>query len=249
MDSPRSATAGGRTALAPQRRPGRLRVAALMRAGAEVIAERGYEATTMAEIAARAEAPIGSLYRFFPNKDALAEALIQRYTEQVDAAFEKIDSRRESSTTAEFADALLASMVELRGETHAAVVALLDARPDGSALRGRLMAAYLAHIVRKLKLRAPRLSTRAAEDMAVALMQNMKAVKSMSAEQNPGVVAELRTMTRLYLASKLGTEGDRDRPAAIRRGLGCARARESPAARRERYRRGALCHDSARRRC
>jgi AcrR family transcriptional regulator len=29
----------------------------------------------MAEIAARADAKIGSLYRFFPNKDAVAERL------------------------------------------------------------------------------------------------------------------------------------------------------------------------------
>jgi hypothetical protein len=29
----------------------------------------------MAEIAARADAKIGSLYRFFPNKDAVADAI------------------------------------------------------------------------------------------------------------------------------------------------------------------------------
>ena len=55
-----------RSALEPQRRPGRLRVAALLEAGAAVIAERGYEAATMAEVAARAGAPIGSLYQILP---------------------------------------------------------------------------------------------------------------------------------------------------------------------------------------
>ena len=39
-----------RVALEPQRRPGKLRVAALLDAGAAVIAERGYEAATMAEV-------------------------------------------------------------------------------------------------------------------------------------------------------------------------------------------------------
>src|ERR1700676_1841995 len=107
MSSPRPAPARSRTALEPQRRPGKLRVAALMRAGAEVIAARGFEAATMAEIAARAGAPIGSPSRFFPNKDALADALMRRYIELIDAAFEKIDSRRESSTTEAFAEALL----------------------------------------------------------------------------------------------------------------------------------------------
>ena len=203
MSSPRSAPARGRTALEPQRRPGRLRVAALLRAGADVIAERGFAAATMAEIAARARAPIGSLYRFFPSKDALADALIRNYRELIDATFEKIDSRRESSTTEAFADALLGSLVELRGE-QACVVALLDARSDGSARRGEFHDAFLRHIARTLKMRDPRLGTREVEDMAVVLLQNLKAMKSLSEERDAGAIAELRAMTRLYLTSKLG---------------------------------------------
>jgi AcrR family transcriptional regulator len=204
MSSPRSAPTRSRTALEPQRRPGKLRVAALLRAGAEVIAERGFAAATMAEIAARAGAPIGSLYRFFPNKDALADALIRRYSELIDAAFEKITSRRESSTTDAFADALLTSLVELRGETQAAVVALLDARSDGSVRRSEFHEVYRRHIARTLQLRDPRLSTREAEDMAVVLLQNMKTMKSLSPERDAGAIAELRAMTKLYLTSKLG---------------------------------------------
>ena len=67
-----------RDPLEPKRRRGELRVASLLAAAAEVIAERGYEAATMAEIAARAGAQIGSLYHFFPNKEVLADALIER---------------------------------------------------------------------------------------------------------------------------------------------------------------------------
>jgi AcrR family transcriptional regulator len=203
MTSPKPAPSHQRTALEPQRRPGKLRVAALMRAGAQVIAERGFEAATMAEIAARAGAPIGSLYRFFPNKDALADALMNHYSELIDAAFEKIDCRRESSSTEAFADTLLASLVELRGETQAAVVALLDARSDFSARRGEFHDAFRRHIVRVLKLREPRLGAQKAEDMAVVLLQNLKTMKSLRAEQDAGAIAELRAMTRLYLTSEL----------------------------------------------
>jgi AcrR family transcriptional regulator len=193
-----------RTALEPQRRPGKERVAALLRAGAAVIAERGFEAATMAEIAARADAPIGSLYRFFPSKEALADALIQRYRELIDTAFEKIDARRDSSTTAAFADALLTSLTGFGGETLAAVVALLDAHPEGSARRSEFHTAYLHHIARVLKRRDPRLSAKQTEDMSVVLLQNMKAMKSLNRERDAGAIAELRTMTRLYLESKLG---------------------------------------------
>jgi AcrR family transcriptional regulator len=41
----------------------------------------------MAEIAPAPSAQIGSLYRFFPNKEVLADALIQRYGELIDEAF------------------------------------------------------------------------------------------------------------------------------------------------------------------
>jgi len=68
-------------AKAPQRRNGKLRVAAILKAGAAVISEKGYEMATMAEIAARSNTKIGSLYRFFPNKEVLANALIAHYHE------------------------------------------------------------------------------------------------------------------------------------------------------------------------
>src|SRR5476651_271285 len=124
----------GRAALEPQRSTGKRRVAELMRAGADVFAERGFEAATMAEIAARAGAQIGSLYRFFPNKDALADALILRYRELVEAAFETTDRRAGSSTIEEFADDLLSVFASVRGES-AAIIALLDARSDATAWR------------------------------------------------------------------------------------------------------------------
>jgi AcrR family transcriptional regulator len=48
-----------RVPLEPQRDVGRQRVAGLLQAAAAVIQERGFEAATMAEIAARADANIG----------------------------------------------------------------------------------------------------------------------------------------------------------------------------------------------
>ena len=61
------------SAVRQHRRRGRERVAALLAAAATVFAERGYEAATMTEVAARAGASIGSLYQFFPTKELLAE--------------------------------------------------------------------------------------------------------------------------------------------------------------------------------
>jgi hypothetical protein len=52
-----------RASLEPQRDVGRRRVAELLQAAAAVLQERGFEAATMAEIAARADAKIGQLPR------------------------------------------------------------------------------------------------------------------------------------------------------------------------------------------
>ena len=123
-----------RVALEPRRRPGRLRVAALLEAGAAVIAERGFEAATMAEIAARAGAPIGSLYRFFPNKEVLADALLRRFKNTIDDAFAAIDARARELSIAALVDALFALVDELRGEIRP-MAALLDAHSDWSAKR------------------------------------------------------------------------------------------------------------------
>jgi AcrR family transcriptional regulator len=192
----------GRAALEPQRSTGKRRVAELMRAGADVFAERGFEAATMAEIAARAGAQIGSLYRFFPNKDALADALILRYRELVEAAFETTDRRAGSSTIEEFADDLLSVFASVRGES-AAIIALLDARSDATAWRGDFHDRALRGVVASLKLRDGSLGDEKANDMAVVLLQNMKMMKSLDEEQNAGAIAELRAMTALYLKSKL----------------------------------------------
>ncbi len=200
--SPKIAELRGRGALQPQRSTGKRRVAELLRAGADVIAERGYEAATMAEIAARAGAQIGSLYRFFPNKDCLGDALIARYRELVDAAFERTDSRSRSSTIEEFADDLLGVFAGVRGETPC-IVALLDARSDATAWRGDFHERALRGVITSLKLRDRTLGDETAADMAVVLLQNMKTIKSLDAVQNAGAIAELRTMTALYLKSKL----------------------------------------------
>ncbi len=218
MDSNKSRPNRQRSAREPQRQRGVLRVASLMEAAAAVIAERGFEAATMAEIAARADAQIGSLYRFFPNKEVLADALIHRYGELIDEAFGKIAGQAASLPVNELADSLIDSLVELHGESRA-IIALLEARSEWSVKRAEFRQAALRRIARILMLRSPRLRPETAEDVAVVLLHNMKTMKALTLEQgiaaSPGATAELREMNRLYLASKLSKKHQgRDRKEA-----------------------------------
>jgi len=195
-----------RVALEPRRRPGRLRVAALLEAGAAVIAERGFEAATMAEIAARAGAPIGSLYRFFPNKEVLADALLRRFKNTIDDAFAAIDARARELSIAALIDALFALVDQLRGEIRP-MAALLDAHSDWSAKRSEFRSAVRTHIAGTLMACRPGLDAQSAGDIAAILLQLMKMKSQLTREaaeaENPRVLNELRKMTRLYLADRL----------------------------------------------
>lgn len=65
---------------------GEQRMAALLDAAAEVFAAQGYAKASTNAIAAAAGASPGTLYQFFKNKEAIAEALTARYVERLRAA-------------------------------------------------------------------------------------------------------------------------------------------------------------------
>lgn len=78
--------------LAPRKRPAQSRarttVDALLQSGAELFALRGYARTTTNDIAERAGVSVGSLYQYFPNKDAILTALLERHLDAVNTVIE-----------------------------------------------------------------------------------------------------------------------------------------------------------------
>jgi AcrR family transcriptional regulator len=64
---------------APRQSRSRTTVDAILEAAAQVFTTHGYAAGTTNRIAARAGVSIGSLYEYFPNKDALLVALMERH--------------------------------------------------------------------------------------------------------------------------------------------------------------------------
>lgn len=54
-------------------------VASLVEAGARILAQRGWAGLTTNEVARVAGASVGSLYQYFPDKLAIAEAIRQRH--------------------------------------------------------------------------------------------------------------------------------------------------------------------------
>lgn len=77
----------------PAQERSRARVERILDAAARVFAEVGYEAATTEAIAARAGTSIGSLYQFFPNKQALFVAIGQTYLDESQALFDELIAR------------------------------------------------------------------------------------------------------------------------------------------------------------
>ncbi len=160
MDSHKSSSKKTRAVHLPQRSNGRLRVAAILQAAAAVIADEGYESATMAEIAARSGTKIGSLYRFFPNKESLAETLVVSARKNLDTVFDHFDAGANALSSRALADDLMALIVELF--TRPAFLKLYDASQDWSVKREEFRMALLKRIAKTLMIHSPNLSKKSA---------------------------------------------------------------------------------------
>ena len=69
---------------------GKERMQSLLLAAEEVFADVGYENATTNLIASRAAVSPGTLYQFYPNKEAMAEALAARYAEALEGLHETV---------------------------------------------------------------------------------------------------------------------------------------------------------------
>jgi AcrR family transcriptional regulator len=196
-------TAPAPTAKEPKRKRGIARVAKLLDAGAAVFAEQGYKAATMTEIAARAGAPIGSLYQFFPNKDVLADALIARYAEHVEAALDRIKAEAPELDGMQLGDRLLDVLVTHATERSLAL-SLLDARWEQPGVRpGLLREGVRRRIAEILAIWRPAMTEDVAQAMAVVLLQAMKSLVQLHEEKRyPGkaeAIAQWRGWVQRYL--------------------------------------------------
>lgn len=194
-------------AVEPKRARGRARVEAILVAACEVFAEQGYDRATMTEIAARSGAAIGSLYRFFPTKDALGEAILQRFFEQSAAAFDDVAHRAADLAPRALADALIHAF---RGSTpeelRAGVSAVLAGRGDVEQLRTDFRARRRKQVARILRAANPALEPADAQARAAVIFYLVKGEETIPREEptvSRRVVAELRRLVTEYVAESL----------------------------------------------
>lgn len=211
----------------PRRRQarGERRIAVLLDVAAQVFADVGFEAATTNTIAARAGMSPGSLYQFFANKDAIAEALTARYVEQL----------RATQAEAFAPDVAHLSLDALIDRVVDPLVAFHLAHPGfqalflGSEASSRLAAAtqqlhqaVLSRVEAILAARAPALPPERRARSARVSVQLFKGLLPLVLAAEPAeraaVIGELKAVLRGYLAPIDGVAAPAGSPRS--RGVG-----------------------------
>ncbi len=202
MDSQKSTAPSEVTAKQPKRSRGEARVATLLTAAAEVFSEKGFDGATMSEIAARAHAPIGSLYQFFPNKDLISNALLAQGSEQLSEMLEGLQPLVAGMSGPDLADLLFARLTRALDDLPA-FVALTDGRAEAphkqtmrEKMRGQI-ATLFENVTPPLPAGKPAVIAALALQMmkmAVVLMREPDAALRV------GSLEELRAMLKNHLA-------------------------------------------------
>jgi AcrR family transcriptional regulator len=127
---------------APRQERSRQTVEAILDAAARVFERHGYAAGTTNRIAERAGVSIGSLYQYYPNKDAVLVALVERHLDEGVATLGPVLERlvADPPPLADGLRRVVEAMVALHRDRPALHRVLFEEAPRPPALRRRLAA-------------------------------------------------------------------------------------------------------------
>ena len=170
-----------------------------MQAAAGVFVERGYDAATMTEIAARAGASIGSLYLFFPTKAALAHAMLTGLADVLSGRLDALRRTVAGQPAGRVSDALFDALSGFLAE-HPVYGALIDL-PGGDSWRLAVRDRRRSQIAALFAEARPALPGGQPERLAVIVPMLMRATAALSGEAalRDAVLDEARAMLRRHL--------------------------------------------------
>jgi len=199
------------TAGRPVRRQarGQRRIAEILDAALALFAEVGYEAASTNRIAARAGISPGSLYQFFANKEAIAEALAARLSERMAqahaAAFDGADVA--DLPLDDLLDRILDPIIAFNLANPGAKALLTgpDAPAHLAAATRPLQEALLGRVAAVIGARVPALSRAERDRAALVAVQVVRAMTgAITAADEPersALVAELKRVLAAYLTA------------------------------------------------
>lgn len=210
----------------PRQSRGQARVELLLDAAAAVIAESGLEAATAEAIALRARTAKGSLYQFFPNRDAVLAALALRYADEMRHIHEKafpIDPR--GLALERLIDRIIKPLAEFhdRNPAFRRVFATVEGPLDDThgapaRLRAQLFDSFVDRLDVLFGSRNPKLPTRDRRRAALVCASVGQAVlarrsRAVAAEKKP-LLDDLRRLLVAYLQPILESASTKTRKSA-----------------------------------
>ena len=133
------------------------RIERLLDTAEQVFADVGYDGATTNLIAHRAGTSIGSLYEFFPNKEAIARALADRYVTQIGGIYDSEIVDAPGVVGDAIVERVVAALDRFYRE-HPGAIPLLNGRfssPDLAEAGEQLQHALVRQVERVLAARAP----------------------------------------------------------------------------------------------
>lgn len=189
----------------PQQERGERRVEEILDAAARVIAEVGVDGATTNAIAERAGASMGSLYHFFPHKDAIVRALAERYEGELrelnQSAMTGDATRVSVATMVDGIVSPLARFMERNPAYMPVYYAVRDPLHPG-CMTADLTDTIVGLVEQLMAARAPTVEPslrRRQAGVAVELVHRMlEYAWSAPASERAGIVLELKRMLALY---------------------------------------------------
>ncbi|MEU5155465.1 TetR/AcrR family transcriptional regulator [Glycomyces sp. NPDC021274] len=202
---------------------GEKRIEELLDAAAAVFAERGYKAAGTNEIARRAGASPGTLYQFFQNKDAIAEALMARYVARLRAAHgEAFDPAVAELPLPEMLDRTIDPVVAFDRANPGFYALMSDPHlsPELAGAKKPAQKLMFQRLDQILERRAPDLPaeqrTRTAE-VAVHLFRGLlPLIMSATEDELPAIVTETKEVLFNYLSPRIDPDATPQRNTRTR---------------------------------
>jgi len=133
-------------ALRPRKSPVQARstatIDALHIAAIQVLTREGLSRCTTTRVAARAGISVGSLYQYYPNRDALLAAVLERHLDGVAGAVDRACREHHGKPVSEMASGLIAAFlaVKLRNPKESKALYAVSGERGGAALAARIHA-------------------------------------------------------------------------------------------------------------
>ncbi len=193
----------------PRRKPsqtrGERRVEAIVDAAAALLAEVGYEALTLTDVAERSGSAIGSLYQYFSNKeqlvDAVADRIVARYRALPAAV---LDASLANVSVENFVSSLIEPLAALAIDSPA-VAEVMDRIVARTPSLDSEVAARLEAILVARDLALPAAERRLVVRITMeTLRTGMRLIARSPKAGRRAVIAELNTLLASYLRARIG---------------------------------------------